>query len=104
MPIYEYACQQCHHHLEKLQKLSDEPLSLCPQCGEASLQRLMSAAGFQLKGTGWYETDFKHKNKPKETESSAKESKADNSQNHKDSSQTGDSGQQSSTKQSTGAD
>lgn len=71
MPIYEYACSQCQHHLEKLQKLSDEPLRQCPQCGEASLKRLMSAAGFQLKGTGWYETDFKHKDKPANSSSSS---------------------------------
>lgn len=71
MPIYEYACQQCEHRLEKLQKLSDPLLSQCPQCGQDSLMRLMSAAGFQLKGTGWYETDFKHKGKqPQQTSQS----------------------------------
>jgi putative FmdB family regulatory protein len=59
MPIYEYQCQGCNHELEKLQKISDEPLSLCPQCGEPLLKRKISAAGFRLKGGGWYETDFK---------------------------------------------
>ena len=59
MPIYEYECQACGHYLEKLQKISDPPLTECPQCGEASLQKLISAAGFRLKGGGWYETDFK---------------------------------------------
>ena len=59
MPIYEYQCQGCNHELEKLQKLSDEPLSVCPQCGEPQLKRKISAAGFRLKGGGWYETDFK---------------------------------------------
>lgn len=70
MPIYEYACSQCQHHLEKLQKLADDPLRECPQCGQNSLKRLMSAAGFKLKGTGWYETDFKHKDKPTDNTSS----------------------------------
>ena len=59
MPIYEYQCQACEHELEKLQKLSDAPLSVCPRCGEAALRKKVSAAGFRLKGGGWYETDFK---------------------------------------------
>jgi len=63
MPIYEYQCQSCSHELEKLQKLSDAPLSLCPQCGKEELRRKISAAGFRLKGGGWYETDFKKSGK-----------------------------------------
>lgn len=63
MPIYEYACGACGHTLEKLQKLSESPLTDCPSCGEASLQKQVSAAGFRLKGGGWYETDFKGSNK-----------------------------------------
>ena len=59
MPIYEYQCQQCGHHLEKLQRMSDAPLVDCPQCEQPGLKRLVSAAGFRLKGGGWYETDFK---------------------------------------------
>ena len=59
MPIYEYQCQKCHHHLEALQKISDKPLRECPECGKHSLQRLMSAPMFRLVGSGWYETDFK---------------------------------------------
>lgn len=59
MPIYEYRCGHCGHHLERLQRLRDEPLRHCPSCGHASLNRLVSAAGFRLKGGGWYETDFK---------------------------------------------
>lgn len=59
MPIYEYRCDGCNHELEKLQKIADEPLTLCPQCGESQLRRKISAAGFRLKGSGWYETDFK---------------------------------------------
>lgn len=63
MPIYEYQCQSCHKELEVLQKISDEPLLQCPQCGEASLKKKISAAAFRLKGSGWYETDFKTGNK-----------------------------------------
>lgn len=59
MPIYEYQCQSCDHRMEALQKLSDAPLRDCPACNEASLQKLISAAGFRLKGAGWYETDYK---------------------------------------------
>ena len=59
MPIYEYQCQSCGHKLEKLQRLNDDPLKDCPDCGKAELERLVSAAGFRLKGAGWYETDFK---------------------------------------------
>lgn len=70
MPIYEYRCQSCHHELEKLQRLSDPVLTVCPQCGKAKLRRLISAAGFRLKGAGWYETDFKQGNKRNLAESS----------------------------------
>jgi putative FmdB family regulatory protein len=63
MPIYEYECNQCGHTLEKLQKVGEAPLSDCPACGKAGLVKLVSAAGFRLKGGGWYETDFKTGNK-----------------------------------------
>jgi putative FmdB family regulatory protein len=59
MPIYEYQCDKCHHHLEALQKYSDKPLRECPECGKHSLRRLVSAPRFRLAGSGWYETDFK---------------------------------------------
>jgi len=59
MPIYEYACTSCEHTLDALQKMSDEPLVDCPECGEPKLKRLISAPRFRLKGGGWYETDFK---------------------------------------------
>ena len=62
MPIYEYRCQSCAHELEALQKLSDQPLTECPRCLQAALKKKISAAGFRLKGGGWYETDFKSKN------------------------------------------
>ncbi|MEJ8568931.1 FmdB family zinc ribbon protein [Elongatibacter sediminis] len=63
MPIYEYRCQSCGHELEKLQRMSDPVLTDCPECGTDQLRRLISAAGFRLKGSGWYETDFKQGNK-----------------------------------------
>ncbi len=59
MPIYEYQCESCGHELEALQKLSDDPLRDCPSCNKSTLRKLISAAGFRLKGGGWYETDFK---------------------------------------------
>ncbi|RZO17325.1 MAG: zinc ribbon domain-containing protein [Candidatus Thioglobus sp.] len=74
MPIYEYVCDNCSHHLEALQKMSDEPLVFCPECGEAGLRKQVSAAAFRLKGTGWYETDFKNSDKKKPAESKGKES------------------------------
>ncbi|WP_114195132.1 FmdB family zinc ribbon protein [Edaphovirga cremea] len=74
MPIYEYACSACNHRLEKLQKLSDAPLTDCPECGQPSLKKLISAAGFQLKGTGWYATDFKPGGQQKDKSSASENS------------------------------
>ncbi len=59
MPIYEYVCSDCGHDFEKLQKMSDAPLIDCPACEEQSLKKKISAPGFRLSGSGWYETDFK---------------------------------------------
>ena len=59
MPIYEYRCKSCGHDLEKLQRMNDPPLTNCPACNQSELTRLVSVAGFRLKGSGWYETDFK---------------------------------------------
>ncbi|CAN5890436.1 zinc ribbon domain-containing protein [soil metagenome] len=61
MPFYEYECADCGQRVEVLQRISDEPLSQCPTCNAQSLRRLVSAAGFRLKGSGWYATDFKNK-------------------------------------------
>ncbi|CEK10720.1 FmdB family zinc ribbon protein [Legionella hackeliae] len=61
MPIYEYECKNCHHQFDLMQKISDDPAKQCPQCFQETAVRLVSAAGFQLKGTGWYVTDFKNK-------------------------------------------
>ena len=92
MPLYAYRCAACGHEREHLQKLNDAPLTQCPKCGAAKYTKQLTAAGFQLKGTGWYATDFKGGNskksepapqeaaaskepsKPSETSSSAKES------------------------------
>lgn len=63
MPIYEYQCEKCGHELESLQKISDPPLTDCPECGQPALKKQVSAAAFRLKGGGWYETDFKSDNK-----------------------------------------
>jgi putative FmdB family regulatory protein len=59
VPIYEYQCQSCQHELEALQRLADAALVECPACAQATLKKKISAAGFRLKGGGWYETDFK---------------------------------------------
>ena len=63
MPIYEYECQECGFRHEALQKISDDPLTVCPSCNANALKKLVSAAGFRLSGSGWYETDFKSNNK-----------------------------------------
>lgn len=62
MPIYEYECKKCGYKFEQLQKITDAPLHICPKCEEAHLVKLVSNTSFQLKGTGWYVTDFKDKN------------------------------------------
>lgn len=87
MPIYEYVCRKCGEELERLQKLSDEPLTECPECGEPTLKRRVSAAAFRLSGGGWYETDFK---------SDGRRNIAGNkseSSNHKSSRSSGNSGE-----------
>ena len=61
MPIYEYRCTGCGHQQEFLQKVSDTPLTVCTACGKATFSKMLTAAGFQLKGSGWYATDFKGK-------------------------------------------
>ncbi|AQR64235.1 FmdB family transcriptional regulator [Aquaspirillum sp. LM1] len=64
MPIYEYRCEDCGQVKEHLQKLSDAPIAACPACASTSYTKLLSAGGFQLKGSGWYATDFKNAPKP----------------------------------------
>ena len=65
MPFYEYECQNCKFYTELMQKISDPPLEKCPSCGKKTMQKLISAPVFRLKGSGWYETDFKGDNESK---------------------------------------
>jgi putative FmdB family regulatory protein len=66
MPIYEYVCESCGHELEAMQKMSEAALTDCPACGRPALKKRISAAGFVLKGGGWYVTDFRDKGKKKD--------------------------------------
>ena len=79
MPIYEYQCQDCQHKLEVMQRMSEALLETCPSCGKDALRKLVSAVGFQLKGTGWYETDFKTKPKAKREGDGDSSSKSESS-------------------------
>src|SRR5690242_14167883 len=80
MPIYEYHCTACNTDLEEIQKFSDPPLTTCPKCGKNTLHKKMSLSGFQLKGTGWYVTDFRDKDKkPAPASSESKQSTDTNS-------------------------
>ena len=83
MPIYEYRCNGCGHEMELMQRMSDDPMKDCPVCKESKLKKLISAAGFRLKGSGWYETDFKNSKNSKNSKSS---------KDSKDSSSSGQSG------------
>jgi putative FmdB family regulatory protein len=83
MPIYEYRCGACGYQKEFLQRLSDKPLTKCPECGKRTFNKLVTAAGFHLKGTGWYATDFKNSGaKPaaKQDKSQSKQDKSDTKQ------------------------
>jgi len=78
MPIYGYRCGECGEEHEALQKVSEPPLTICPACGKPALQKQLSAAGFQLKGSGWYATDFKAPaKKPADKKTEKTESKTD---------------------------
>ena len=78
MPIYGYRCAECGEEHEALQKVSEPPLTICPACGKPALQKQLSAAGFQLKGSGWYATDFKAPaKKPADKKTEKTESKTD---------------------------
>ncbi|MCM8855479.1 MAG: zinc ribbon domain-containing protein [Candidatus Thiodiazotropha sp. (ex Lucinoma kastoroae)] len=80
MPIYEYRCEACDHELEALQKMSDPALSECPECKKDALKKVISTVGFRLKGSGWYETDFKSGNKKNVHDSGKKETKPSKSE------------------------
>ncbi len=77
MPIYEYRCGACGWQQELLQKMSDAPLKDCPECGKPSMSKMVTAAGFHLKGSGWYVTDFKSGAKPQTKADDNAASKAD---------------------------
>jgi len=82
MPIYEYRCSSCGFQKEYLRKLSDPVLTDCPECGKETFSKMLSAAGFQLKGSGWYATDFKNSGakpaaKPDATTASGAKDKGD---------------------------
>ncbi|MBN9473282.1 MAG: zinc ribbon domain-containing protein [Burkholderiales bacterium] len=88
MPIYAYKCSACGHQQDVLQKLSDAPLTDCPQCGQAAFSKQLTAAGFQLKGSGWYVTDFRNNSGGKSGGSAASSSTTENSSSAESSSST----------------
>jgi len=61
MPLYEYRCEACHHQFEKIQKFSDDPITVCPSCGKGPVVKLLSSPAIQFKGSGWYITDYAKK-------------------------------------------
>jgi putative FmdB family regulatory protein len=71
MPIYAYKCSACGHAADEMQKISDTPLTVCPSCGQSAYAKQLTAAGFALKGSGWYATDFKGGGKPADTKTDA---------------------------------
>lgn len=73
MPIYAYKCSSCGHAQDVLRKVSDAPLTSCPQCGAETYSKQLTAAGFQLRGSGWYATDFKNGSKPDSAKTGSKE-------------------------------
>ena len=80
MPIYAYRCEACGFAKDVLQKMSDDTLTICPSCGQDAYRKQVTAAGFQLKGSGWYATDFKNKGKPEQkldNSTAASEAKGD---------------------------
>ena len=101
MPIYAYACKQCDHTLDALQKMADAPLVDCPSCGEPELKRQLSAPRFRLKGQGWYETDFKKDNQRNIAGDSEPKKAAGESTSKSDSKSDAKSADKSSSKKST---
>lgn len=84
MPIYEYQCADCGAVFEVMQRISAPAPEKCPECSGINLKKLISKVGFQLKGTGWYETDFKNKNKKTKKESEVADGKNSNSSDKKE--------------------
>ena len=89
MPIYEYRCGSCGHQQEFLQKVSDPPLTECPECKKPSFSKMLTAAGFQLKGSGWYATDFKNKGSSSPKKDGGSETKGEGSKDASSSSPCG---------------
>ena len=102
MPIYEYRCSECGHEMEKLQKIGDPPLTECPDCGQSALVKLVSAAGFRLKGGGWYETDFKSSNQKNIAKADAKSDSGTKAKVDKKSDSSANSSTSTSTSKKTG--
>ena len=102
MPIYEYRCSECGHEMEKLQKIGDLPLTECPDCGQSALVKLVSAAGFRLKGGGWYETDFKSSNQKNIAKADAKSDSGTKAKVDKKSDSSANSSTSTSTSKKTG--
>jgi putative FmdB family regulatory protein len=98
MPIYEYRCSSCGHQNEYLRKITDPLLTECPDCGEESLQKMVTAAGFQLKGSGWYATDFKNPPARQPDKSAAAKSDSEKSDSAKSDSAKSDSAKSDSAK------
>ena len=106
MPIYEYRCGECGYQKEFLQRMSAAPLAECPKCGKRAFNKLVSAAGFQLKGTGWYATDFRNSGAKPDSKPVAKQDKSADGAKPADSSKPADSPKptDSSTKESSRPD
>ena len=90
MPIYEYVCKDCGHEFDALQKISDAPLQTCPDCEKDSLKKKISAAGFRLSGSGWYETDFKSERKKNLAKTDSSESGAGKGEDGKAAAKSGE--------------
>jgi putative FmdB family regulatory protein len=107
MPIYEYRCSACGYQNDYLQKLSEPPLTDCPECGKSTFSKQVTAAGFQLKGTGWYATDFKNNGTSKPStkkDGAASKGGGGDSKSGEGSSKGSEAGAKSSSESSTGAD
>jgi len=98
MPIYEYECQRCGDRVEIIQKVSEGPKRKCPSCGERGLKRLISAAAFHLKGTGWYVTDFRDKAKTQDKDKDKGKEKDKSTEKAADSDSNSSKGDKSETK------
>jgi putative FmdB family regulatory protein len=83
MPIYEYVCEKCSHHLEVMQKMSDKPLTKCPEC-KGKLEKIFSQTSFQLKGSGWYVSDYAGSKKSDKPEKGEKTDKKDDKKEKKE--------------------